>query len=92
VDTETIKAKAYDGTWVVSADIGQEADDENIDIAEIRDAVLGDEILAQCADAGRGPSCLLLGFVKGRPVHVVCGWRGEAAVDHHCLYPKAAQV
>jgi hypothetical protein len=88
VDIETIKAKVRSGNWVVSTHADQEAADENIGIAEIRDAILGDELLEQYADTGRGPSCLLLGFVKGRPIHVVCGWRGAAAVIITVYVPK----
>ena len=73
MDIEIIKAKVRDGNWVISSHADQEAADESIDITEIRDAILGDEILEQYTDTGRGPSCLLLGFVKDRPIHVVCG-------------------
>jgi len=80
VDIEVIKAKVRNGNWIVSAHADQEAADENMDIAEIRDAPLDDEVLEQYADTGRGPSCLILGFVKDRPIHIVCGWRREAVV------------
>jgi hypothetical protein len=88
VDAEIIKARVRDGNWVVSSHADQEAADENIDIAEIRDAILAGEILEQYANAGRGPSCLLLGFVQGRSIHVVCGWRGEAVVIITVYIPK----
>ena len=80
MDIEVIKAKVRNGNWIVSAHADQEAADENMDIAEIRDAPLDDEVLEQYADTGRGPSCLILGFVKDRPIHIVCGWRREAVV------------
>ena len=88
VDIEAIKSRVRDGTWLISAHADQEAADENIDIAEIRDAILGGEILEQYADTGRGPSCLLLGFVNGRPIHVVCGWGGSAVVIITVYVPK----
>lgn len=53
VDIEIIKAKVRDGNWVISSHADQEAADESIDITEIRDAILGDEILEQYADTGR---------------------------------------
>ena len=88
VDSEIIIAKVRDGNWVISSHADQEAGDESIDITEIHDAILGDEILEQYADTGRGPSCLLLGFVKDRPIHVVCGWRSQAAVTITVYIPK----
>jgi len=88
VDVEAIKSKVRDGTWLISAHADQEAADENIDIAEIRDAILGGQILEQYADTGRGPSCLLVGFANGRPTHVVCGWAGPAVVIITVYIPK----
>jgi Domain of unknown function (DUF4258) len=88
VDIERIKAQVRGGNWVISAHADQEAADEGIDIAEICDAVLDGEILELYADTGRGRSCLLLGFVRGRPIHVVCGWRGEWVVIITVYVPK----
>lgn len=73
MDIDIIQRKLRSGNWLVSAHADQEAADEDIGIADIRDAVLNDEILEQYVDTGRGPSCLILGFVRGRPIHVVCG-------------------
>jgi len=88
VDIEAIKDEVCNGEFVVSAHADQEAADENIDIAEIRDALLCGEILEQYADTGRGPSCLILGFVNDRPIHVVCGWHHGSATAQR-LKPRA---
>ena len=81
MDIETIKARVRNGQVVISAHADQEAADEEIDIAEIYTAILNDEILELYEDTGRGPSCLMLGFVNSRPIHVVCGWqRGSVAI------------
>ena len=88
MDINDIKTKVRSGNWIVSTHADQEAADESIDIAAIRDAILNDEILEQYADTGRGPSCLLLGFVAGRPIHVVCGWRGDAILIITVYIPK----
>lgn len=88
MDIEAIKSRVRDGIWLISAHADQEAADENIDITEIRDAILGGEILEYYADTGRGPSCLLLGFASGRPVHVVCGCSGSAVVIITVYVPK----
>ena len=88
MDINVIKARMRSSDWLVSAHADQEAADENIDIAEIRDAILRDEVLEQYSDTGRGPSCLILGFVHGRPIHVVCGWRGEKVVIVTVYIPR----
>ncbi len=88
MDIEQIKAKVRAGEFLVSAHADQEAADENIAIAEIREALLQGIILEQYADTGRGESCLLLGFVNTRPIHVVCGWRRNAVVVITVYLPK----
>lgn len=80
MNIETIQARVRGGRFLLSAHADSEAADEDIDIAEIRDAVLCGEILEQYEDTGRGPSCLILGFVLNRPIHVVCGWRRDSVV------------
>ncbi len=88
MNIESIKAKVRQSHVVISSHADQEAADEAIDIAEIYDAILNDEILEHYADTGRGESCLVLGFVNGRPIHVVCGWRREDVVIITVYIPK----
>ncbi len=88
MNIEAIKARVRSGRFTVSAHAEQEAADENIDIAEIRDALLCGEILEQYADTGRGPSCLILGFVNDRPIHVVCGWHHGSVLVITVYIPK----
>jgi hypothetical protein len=88
VDIQVVKAKVQSGQFVISTHAYQEAADEKIDIAEIRDAILNDEMLEQYADTGRGESCLILGFVDERPIHVICGWRRESIVIITVYVPK----
>jgi hypothetical protein len=80
MDIESLKSKVRDGRFLISAHADYEAADENIAIQEICEAILNDEVLEYYPDTGRGESCLVLGYVKGRPIHVVCGWRCEAIV------------
>jgi hypothetical protein len=64
-----------DGKYEVSLHAQQERLEENLDLADIENAViLGGEILEQYPDDPRGESCLLLGFVGSTPIHVVLGW------------------
>lgn len=88
MDIQVVKAKVQSGQFVISTHADQEAADEKIDIAEIRDAILNDEMLEQYADTGRGESCLILGFVDERPIHVICGWRRESIVIITVYVPK----
>lgn len=88
VNIDVIKAKVHSGQFVVSAHADQEAADEEIDIAEIRDAILDGTMLEQYDDTGRGESCLILGFANDRPIHVVCGWRRESVVVITVYIPK----
>ena len=88
MDIETIKAKVRNNDFVLSTHADQEAADEEIDIADIRDAILNDEILEYYEDTGRGESCLILGFVNNRPIHVVCGWRRQSVLIITVYIPK----
>lgn len=80
MDIQVIKQKVYTSEFMLSAHADEEAADENIGIAEIRAAILTGEILEEYPDTGRGESCLILGFVAGRAIHVVCGWRHAAVL------------
>jgi len=45
-----------------------------LSLNDVEQALLSGRILEQYADAGRGESCLVVGFSDtGKPVHVVCG-------------------
>ena len=57
------------------ADIERRAD--GLTFAEIDEALLNGQILEQYPDTGRGESCLVVGFAGDKPVHIVCGRRGE---------------
>lgn len=52
-----------------------EAEAENLDIAQIVEAILASEVLERYPDTGRGESCLLVGFSGETPIHIVCGER-----------------
>ena len=43
---------------------------------------------AEGSDTGRGESCLILGFVNDKPIHVVTGWRGENIVIITVYVPR----
>jgi len=64
-----------EGTYEFNFHAQQERLEENLDIAEIEEAIISrGEILEECSDDPRGESCLLLGFAETEPIHVVVGW------------------
>jgi len=77
MELDKIKAKISANLYVYTnhADIERRAD--ALTFLEIEAALLNGEILEQYDDTGRGESCLILGFVDEKPIHIVCGWRGE---------------
>jgi len=58
-----------------------ERQNENITITEIEEALLNGRILENYKDTGRGGSSLMVGFTEmGKPIHIVCGKRGNELV------------
>lgn len=67
----------------------QERQNENLTIAEIEESFLNGRILEQYKDTGRGESCLVVGFTQmGKPVHIVCGKRGNWLVVVTVYIPR----
>lgn len=59
----------------------QERQNDNLTLSEIEEAILRGKILEKYEDTGRGKSCLVTGFTdKGKPIHLVCGQRGDQLV------------
>ena len=77
MELDKIQAKISANLYVYTnhADIERRAD--ALTFLEIEEALLHGEILEQYDDTGRGESCLILGFADEKPIHIVCGWRGE---------------
>lgn len=68
----------------------QERQNENFTITEIEEALLNGRILERYEDTGRGKSCLVVGFSDtGKPIHVVCGRRGDWLVIVTVYIPLA---
>ena len=56
----------------------QERQNDNLTISEMEEVLLGGRILERYTDDVRGGSCLVAGFTEaGKPVHIVCGVRGD---------------
>jgi hypothetical protein len=75
MDLEEIRRLLRAGHYEVSFHAQQERLEEDLDLAQIEAAIVGHgELLEQYPNDPRGESCLVLGFVGGRPVHAVLGW------------------
>lgn len=46
---------------------------EDIMISDLENAIISGEILEDYPDDPRGASCLILGYSRDKPVHIVCG-------------------
>lgn len=47
---------------------------ESIKISDLENAIMNGEILEEYPDDPRGPSCLILGYSRNKPIHIVCGY------------------
>lgn len=67
----------------------QERQNDDLTVADVRDALGGGICIEQYEDTGRGESCLLAGFTPaGIPVHAVCGRRGDWLVVVTVYIPR----
>ncbi len=81
LDLKEIKLKVEQEQYYCSKHGDQERQNDNLTILEVEEAIVNGRILEEYPDTGRGESCLLVGFTeKGKPVHVVCGVKGEILV------------
>lgn len=80
MDIEEIKRKVRNDQYVYSQHAEIERRAEALTFAQVEEALLNGQILEQYPDTGRGESCLVVGFAEDRPIHAVCGWRGDKIV------------
>ena len=74
IDLEWIKERIRNDEYEVSSHAEEERQAEKISLDEIEQAILSDEILEDYPNDPRGPSCLVLGYIRGGcPVHIICG-------------------
>ena len=72
IHVDWIKEKARENEFQLSGHAHKERQEETIHTWEIREALINCEILENYPKDPKGPSCLVLGYAMGRPVHVVC--------------------
>lgn len=79
--TEWILERVRKGKYYYSRHGDRERQKENLTIDEVEESLLLGRILERYEDTGRGESCLIVGFTNsGKPIHIVCGKRGEHLV------------
>jgi hypothetical protein len=80
MDISLLKNKIANNEYVYTHHAETERRADNLTLTQVETALLNSEILEQYQDTGRGESCLLVGFAKNLPIHMVCGWRGYKIV------------
>lgn len=75
MDLKEIQQLLREGRYEISFHAQQERLEEDLDVIQIEAAIIDQgELLEDYPNDPRGQSCLVLGFVGGRPIHVVLGW------------------
>ncbi|GAN34224.1 MAG: DUF4258 domain-containing protein [Candidatus Brocadia sp. AMX2] len=77
-EIEWIQERVRKGEYYFSRHGDQERQNDNLTIVEVEEALSTSRILEKYENTGRGESCLVAGFTNtGKPIHVVCGERGD---------------
>lgn len=74
MNIEEIKKRVKNNEYEISFHAEKERYAENISISDLETAINNGEILEDYPDDPRGPSCLILGYSKNQPIHIVCGY------------------
>jgi hypothetical protein len=74
MDIREIREKFASGEYETSFHAEKERYAEDIKISDIENVISNCEIIEDYPDDPRGPSCLILGYSGGRPIHIVCGF------------------
>ena len=77
-EIEWIQERVRKGEYYFSRHGDQERQNDNLTIVEVEEALSTSRILEKYENTGIGESCLVAGFTNtGKPIHVVCGERGD---------------
>ena len=89
MDIREIREKFDLKEYEISLHAEKERYDEDIAISDLKEAISNGEILEDYSDDPRGQSCLILGYSKNRPIHIVCGFSPEKWIRIITVYlPK----
>lgn len=73
MDVDAIKEKIARGKYIVAFTHTEKLRIRRISAHDVEQAIRAGTIIEQYADDPRGASCLILGLVGPRPLHVLCG-------------------
>ena len=73
VDLAKVRQKVLRGDYAVSFTHTEKLRQRQIRAGEIEQAIANGKIIEDYPEDPRGPSFLLFGMVKRRPLHIVCG-------------------
>ena len=73
MNIEALREKIAQGRYIVSFTHTDTLRHRQIQAQDIEQAMQTGSIIEEYPDDPRGASCLILGFVGKRPLHVVCG-------------------
>jgi hypothetical protein len=73
VDLAAVRRKVLRGEYAVSFTHTEKLRQRQIKASDIEQAVANGKIIEDYPDDPRGPSLLLFGMAKRRPLHIVCG-------------------
>jgi hypothetical protein len=74
MEIDEIKKKIKTHRYETSFHAEKERYAEDITIHDLKTAIGDGEILEDYPDDPRGPSCLVLGHSRNRPIHIICGF------------------
>lgn len=77
MNSSFIKEKIRNGEYDLSIHAHNERQEEQITVKEVKKVLLKGDIIEKYPNDPRGESCLIAGIVLKKPLHVVCGMRGN---------------
>ena len=80
MEIEAIKEKVSQGKYVVAFTHTERLRRRRIEADDIEQAIKGGTIIEEYPRDPRGASCLILGLVGDRPLHVLCGRLGAEEI------------
>jgi hypothetical protein len=84
---EEIRAKIAKDQFEFSQHAVDQSIIRHISVQEIREMIADGQVIEDYPDDKYGPSCLIFGFtLKGRPLHVQCGYPSRPLVKIITLY------
>lgn len=74
ISIDDIKEKVRQNKYEISMHAEKERYAEDINIPDIESAIDTGEVLEYYLNDPRGESCLILGYTRNCPIHIVCGY------------------